>query len=143
VTASSGKPREVRDLLRQMVSYGVIGLGSAGLDALVFWLLISFASAQPQVANVAGVLCGIAMSFSLNRLFTFHVRDKVVVRFAVFFGVGLIGLALSAGILAVGLRLGLSAMTTKACSIVLVAAVQFVLNRSVTFRAVRAGAPHL
>lgn len=134
MTASPAGPLEARILLRQMLSYGAIGLGSAGLDALVFWMLLSFASAPPQLSNAVGVICGIVMSFSLNRLYTFRVHDKVARRFAAFFGIGLLGLGLSAAVLAVGLRFGLTAMEAKGLAIILVAALQFVLNRSVTFR---------
>jgi putative flippase GtrA len=93
-----------------------------------------------QLANAVGVCLGITLSFTLNRLFTFEARDETLRRFAIFFGVGMIGLALSAAILAAGTRLGFSAIVVKGCAVVLVAAVQFVLNRTITFRAKRATA---
>jgi putative flippase GtrA len=117
-----------------MLSYGVIGVLSASTDAGIFWLLITYAGLPPQLANVVGIGCGITMSFWLNRAFTFGVRDRALARFAIFWGVGLIGLALSALVLEVGLRLGYPAMNVKLFSVVVVAAAQFVLNRSITFR---------
>jgi putative flippase GtrA len=88
----------------------------------------------PQLANIVGISRGITLSFWLNRAFTFRVRDRTLARFAVFWGVGLTGLAPSAAILEAGLRLGFSAMNVKLVSVFAVAAVQFVLNRSITFR---------
>jgi len=121
-------------LVRQMFSYGVIGVLSASTDAAIFWLLITRVGLAPQAANVVGIGCGITMSFWLNRAFTFGVRDRALARFAVFWGVGLAGLALSALVLEVGLRLGYPAMNVKLFSVVIVAAAQFILNRSITFR---------
>jgi putative flippase GtrA len=132
VAASAGSGR--LELIRQVISYGLIGLASAGLDATVFWLLVSFTRSAPQLANAVGICCGITMSFSLNRRFTFDSHDQVLRRFALFAVIGLCGLALSAFILAVGLRMGYPAMTVKLFSVALVAAMQFVLNRTVTFR---------
>lgn len=131
--------RRIPPLVRQMLSYGVIGVLSASTDAVVFWLLITRASLAPQLANVVGIGCGITMSFWLNRAFTFGVRDRPLARFAVFWVVGLTGLALSALVLEVGLRFGYPAMNVKLLSVVVVAATQFVLNRSITFRIKDAG----
>jgi putative flippase GtrA len=123
-----------RNVVRQMLSYGVIGVGSATLDASVFWVLISLTSTPVQLANAAGVVTGVIASFVLNRRFTFRARNRILQRFVVFFGVGMVGLALSAGMLAAGMQLGFTAMGSKAGAILVAAAVQFVLNRSVTFR---------
>jgi putative flippase GtrA len=120
-------------LLRQVASYGVIGVTSAALDAGVFWLLVAQSQVPPQVANVVSVSCGITLSFSLNRVFTFDRRDHTISRFVVFALVGLVGIALSAAILAGGMHLGLAPLAAKGLSIVVVAAVQFTLNRQVTF----------
>lgn len=125
-------------LLRQAASYGVIGVTSAALDAGVFWLMVAHSQVPPQIANVVSVSCGITLSFSLNRVFTFDRRDHTILRFIVFALVGLVGLALSAAILAAGMHLGLGPLAAKGLSIVVVAAVQFTLNRQVTFSSRRA-----
>lgn len=125
-------------LLRQVASYGVIGVMSAALDAGVFWLIVAHSQVPPQVANVVSVSSGILLSFSLNRVFTFDRRDHTLSRFSVFALVGLVGLALSAAILAGGMHFGLGPLAAKGLSIVVVAAVQFILNREVTFSTRRA-----
>lgn len=118
-----------------MLSYGVIGVVSASLDATVFWLLVSFRETPPQVANAIGICCGITLSFLLNRAFTFRVRDRAGQRFATFLAVGLGGLVLSALVLQLGMQFGLRIMEAKLLSVALVAATQFILNRTITFRA--------
>ena len=125
-------------LFRQVASYGVIGVTSAALDAGIFWLIVAYSQVPPQVANIVSVSCGITLSFSLNRVFTFDRRDHTISRFTVFASVGLVGLALSAAILAAGMQLGLSPLAAKGLSIVVVAAVQFTLNRQVSFSKRRA-----
>lgn len=120
-------------LLRQVASYGVIGVTSAAFDAGVFWLIVAHSQVPPQAANVVSVSSGIMLSFSLNRVFTFDRRDHTMSRFIVFVLVGLVGLALSAAILAGGMHFGLRPIAAKGVSIVVVAAVQFTLNREVTF----------
>lgn len=121
-------------VVREILSYGVIGAISAGTDAAIFWQLTTRAVLAPQLANAVGVACGITLSFWLNRAFTFQVRDRALTRFATFWAVGLGGLALSAIILELGLALGLPAMQVKLVSILFVAGVQFALNRTITFR---------
>ncbi|PKQ20567.1 MAG: hypothetical protein CVT66_04450 [Actinobacteria bacterium HGW-Actinobacteria-6] len=129
--AASGR---LPSVAREVLSYGVIGVLSASTDAIIFWSLTTRFALDPQLANAAGVVCGITLSFWLNRAFTFRVRDRALARFATFWAVGLGGLALSALILQTGLSLGLPAMRVKLVSILIVASVQFALNRTITFR---------
>ncbi len=131
----NGSPSERGSVLfRQLFSYGVIGVVSALLDTTVFWVLTTRTVTPPQAANVVGISCGITLSFVLNRAFTFSARDRTLQRFAIFVAVGLCGMALSAAILAIGIRLGFALMPIKLFSVVVVAIVQFTLNRTITFR---------
>jgi len=131
-------PAESQSLVRQIVFYGAIGTLSASTDAAIFWVLSSQTNVPLQLANAIGIAVGITMSFWLNRAFTFRVSDKAMARFATFWAVGLTGLVLSAIILEVGLRAGFEPMRVKLVSVVIVAATQFVLNRTITFRQSRA-----
>lgn len=124
-----------RQLVRQALSYAVIGLCSASLDTLVFWALTTLAGVTPHIANVAGISIGMTVSFTLNRVFTFSVLDRTVTRFATFVAVGITGMGISAVIMELGIRLELPLMTVKLLSVVVVALVQFLANRSITFRA--------
>lgn len=121
-------------LLRQMLSYGVIGLISSGTDALLFALFVYVFHWFSLAANLVSVSVGITISFFLNRKYTFKISDHIKRRYIVFFGVGMIGLCISEIILWGGHVLAVNAMVTKLCSIVLVSIVQFVLNKLISFK---------
>ena len=127
---SSGR---VALLVRQAASYGAIGVLSAGLDAALFQLLTAALGWRPWLANPVSVHLGILTSFLLNRRFTFARRDRTARRLLRFYAVGLLGLALSQAVLWAGLALGLAPLAAKLPGICLAAAVQFGLNRRVTF----------
>jgi len=120
-------------LIRQIVFYGIIGGGSAFLDYILFMLLYKYLGMNEYLANCISVHAGIATSFLLNRSFTFKKTDKLLFRAASFYLTGLFGLLLSQGLLWLGGVLSLSVMLAKFISIFFVAAVQFVINKLITF----------
>lgn len=86
-------------------------------------------------ANVIGVHCGTFASFFLNRQFNFKVKDKTLLRFISFYIVGLIGLAISSGLLVVLVeKMKLNELVSKAFTIIAVALIQFILNKYISFR---------
>jgi putative flippase GtrA len=123
-----------RDLIRNLVLYGLIGSFAAGVDTLLFHLLVYRLGWVDLVANVLTVAVGITISFFLNRRFNFKVMDRTGRRYAAFFSVGLIGLGLSELILLVGRLLEAEPLAVKIVSVFIVAIVQFTLNKTVSFR---------
>ncbi len=121
-------------LLRQVLIYGIIGGVSAGLDYLVFILLFETAGMNELLANVFSVHAGIALSFILNRCYNFKKTDRVAYRAVSFYITGLAGLALSELLLWGGGQMLLPINIVKLASIFIVAAVQFLINRSVAFK---------
>jgi putative flippase GtrA len=91
-----------KQLLRQVILYGIIGGASASLDYLLFSLMYVVININELIANVFSVHAGIAMSFFLNSKFNFKKTDKVLFRAGAFYLTGLFGLALSGGMLWVG-----------------------------------------
>ena len=80
-------------------------------------------------------MIGIFTSFTLNRTVNFKVTDKVAVRFGLFFVIGMFGLALSNAILWVGIdTYHFSETLTKLVSIFVVAFIQFLFNKFITFK---------
>ena len=74
-------------------------------------------------------------SFLLNRTFNFKVKDKVTQRFLSFYIVGLIGLGISEGLLYLMVNIGdCSELFSKLISVIVVALVQFILNKYITFK---------
>lgn len=127
-------------LFRQLVSYGIIGIMCSGVDTVLFALFTYVLHGNDLVSNFISVSIGITMSFFLNRRFTFKVSDHAARRYAMFFAVGMCGLALSEGMLVLAASIGMEAIVMKVISIFVVAAFQFVLNKLVSFRPDRARA---
>lgn len=121
-------------LFKQLFSYGIIGAFSSGIDALLFHFLVYKLEVYSVLANVFSVIVGILISFLLNSHFTFKVKNKILIRFVSFFAVGLFGLLLSTGIIALGEKMEWDIFITKIISIFIVAIIQFILNKFVSFR---------
>jgi putative flippase GtrA len=84
---------------------------------------------------VISVHCGIFTSFFLNRQFTFKVKNKTLFRFISFYVIGLIGLAISSGLLFFLVeKIGLNELASKALTVIVVALIQFLLNKYISFR---------
>ena len=123
-----------KKLIRQVLMYGIIGGGSAFLDYSLFTLLYVVVGINELIANIFSVHAGIAMSFTLNSRYNFKKTDRVFFRACAFYLTGLFGLALSGGMLWGGGAMGFPILLVKFVSIFVVAAVQFTINKLVTFR---------
>lgn len=127
-------PKQFFGLFKQLFLYGIIGLFSSAIDALFFHFLIYRVHIYSVIANIFSVTLGILISFFLNLNFNFKVKDKILLRFCLFFAVGLFGLLLSTGIITLGEKSHWDIFITKVGSIFIVAAVQFILNKLISFR---------
>ena len=127
--------RELYNRFRNLILYGIIGACCAALDfgiytALCYWDVMPY-----LVANIISIHVGIFTSFVLNRSINFKVKDKVTMRFLSFYAVGLTGLGISELMLYLMVTVGgLNQVLCKLLSIVVVALVQFMLNKYITFR---------
>ncbi len=120
---------------RNLILYGIIGGFCAGLDFFVYSVLCQFEVMLYLWANVISIHCGIFCSFFLNRSFNFKVKDRATQRFLSFYAVGLTGLAISEGMLYLMVTMvGWNELFCKLISIVVVALIQFILNKYITFR---------
>jgi putative flippase GtrA len=119
---------------RNFILYSAIGVSGATLDFVLFEILF-WAGSSMQIANFISVSAGIINNFFLNARLNFRVSDRLIRRFAAFYAVGMVGLALSAAILELGVGwLGFSARVAKASSIVIVVVTQYSLNKVLAFR---------
>ncbi len=125
------------DLLKKyknFVIYSVIGASGAGLDYLIFLLLVLPLGVDKFLANGISVSAGIINNFLLNVFFNFRTRDRLFRRFAMFFGVGMLGLILSWVLLWLGIDvLGMNVPLVKLGSIFLVVLLQYNLNKIFAF----------
>ncbi len=119
---------------KNLILYAVIGAISASIDFGVYSLLTHI-PLDYLLANVVSVHCGILCSFILNREFNFKVKDKVGHRFVRFYLIGLLGLAISSGLLYFTVNLcQMDSKPAKLGTIIIVALIQFVLNKFITFK---------
>ena len=120
---------------KQLIKYGIIGCFCAGLDFIIYWLLVQIVTMPYLFANVISVHCGILTSFFLNRHFTFKVKNKTLLRFISFYVVGITGLAISSGLLVIFIeKIGLNELISKALTVIVVAIIQFMLNKYISFK---------
>lgn len=120
---------------RTLILYALIGGFCSALDFAVFTLLCHFGWLPYLWANVISIHCGIFCSFFLNRGYNFRVKDQVFRRFLSFYAVGLIGLGISELMLYLMVDIAhWNEIVCKLLSIVVVALVQYVLNRFITFK---------
>ena len=121
--------------LRQLVLYAICG-GSGVLTDLTLYAALVHYDVNYQIANAAGYATGTLASFVLNRHFTFQVYDKALRRLALFFGTAVIGYLVSSGLLWILVSAqGYPPLPSKIATLAVVLALQFTLNRAVTFRA--------
>lgn len=120
---------------RELVIYCMIGCTGATLDFLVYAALTSLVGLHYQLANFIGVTFGIVNNFIWNYYFNFKVHNHFFLRLASFYGVGMVGCALSAGCLWLFIeQLALNTLIAKLGTIFFVTILQFCLNKFITFR---------
>lgn len=117
----------------QFLLYCLFGGLGVCTDYAVFYMLVSI-DIWYQYANLLGYLAGALTSFSFNRVFTFALRDRVLQRLAMFLMVACTGFFASALLLWVLVDKGqCDARLAKLLTLPLVVALQFSLNRRITF----------
>ena len=130
---------------KRFVKFAVVGAIGAGVDFLVYNLLIFFAGLAPLQANPFSVFAAICSNFTFNRFWSFpESRQRPLIpQFARYLAINLIGLGLNQLILTLVLRyvmppLGigfpLDANLSKAFAICVVLFWNFVVNRLTTYR---------
>jgi len=120
---------------RNLILYGIIGGFCAALDFAIYTVFCHFAILPYLWANVISVHVGIFTSFVLNRQLNFKIKDKTPQRFLSFYLVGLTGLGISSLMLYLMVDVaGWNEIVCKLFTIVVVALVQFLLNKYITFK---------
>lgn len=114
--------------------YAAIGLTGVLLDYCAFLLLFNVVDAHEQVANAVSTTAGITNNFVLNAAFNFRGRDRLPVRFARFYAVGIAGILLTSAALRVFSGVvGIDPNLVKVLSMPVVLVVQYTLNKKWSF----------
>jgi putative flippase GtrA len=120
---------------KQLILYLIIGGFCASLDYIFFAFFIKFFNFGYLFANTISINIGIITSFILNRHYNFKMKDRVFIRFLTFYLIGLLGLVISSGILVVMIEwLSYNEYVSKMFSLVVIAIIQFLLNKFITFK---------
>lgn len=121
-------------LVRELFLYGVIGGSTAALDVVLFKVFHTV-GIPLLVANFMSVSTAVGTSFILNAKYNFKKTDNLHKRGAKFFSIGYFGWFVQSIILWVGVdHLGFRDIYVKVFAVFVAAAIQYVLNKFLTFR---------
>jgi putative flippase GtrA len=119
VTDVAGLASRALDALRaiapQLWRYTAVSAFALGLDFAVF-LALNSAIGHPTLSGVAGYACGIVLHYQLSRQFVFATAGSAKSahrRFVEFVGSGLVGLAVTAVVIAAATGVGVSPIVAK------------------------------
>ncbi len=72
-----GAKTEMSGVISQSLRFGAVGLVNTAIGLLAIYAVIFFFNAGPAVANAIGYTIGLAVSFVLNRIWTFGDNSSV------------------------------------------------------------------
>ena len=125
--------------MQQFLLYCLCGGIGVSSDYAVFYVAVT-AGVWYQGANLFGYVAGTLVSFALNRVLTFGMRDRVMQRLAMFLGVASVGFGASALMLWLLVQqLQVDPRLAKLLTLPMVVVLQFTLNRRLTFNAAQRG----
>jgi putative flippase GtrA len=120
--------------LIHIIYYGMFGCVSAIVDILIFKLICSI-TPHYLLANLISYSSGSIVSFTLNRSYTFKVKNKIVKRIILFYtasGLGFLASSITIFILVNNLKL--IPLYAKLISVIIVFIIQFSFNKLITFK---------
>lgn len=145
--------------VQELVKYGIVGIIGLIIDMGIYYLLVpKFGVHYPFSYLISGLLDGnmsirmidilisniisqtlaVINNFILNSYFTFKVTDRKFKRFLSFVSIAIGGMCISSMLLTLFIGVwGLNEMLAKAISIVIVAMIQFIINKFFTFKTSR------
>lgn len=65
-------------LIRQSLRFGAVGLVNTAIGLIAIYAVIFFFNTNPAIANAIGYAIGLAVSFALNRFWTFDDAQSIV-----------------------------------------------------------------
>lgn len=138
----------------EFIKYGIVGVIGLFIEFTIFYILttkldihypiskylstiikVKINIINTDISHIISSVVAIINNFILNSIFTFKVTDKKLKRFFTFVSIALIGLVLSTTILTLFIEyLRMDQMIAKALSVLIVAMLQFLINKFFTFK---------
>ena len=122
-------------LTTQALRYGATGIANTGFGAGVIFALYYLADASVFVANILGYGAGLALSYGLNRAWTFQDRKAARMSSLRFLAVMGVGFLANLSVIEAALGAGLSYPIAQTLGILTYAVIGFFGSRWVVFRA--------
>lgn len=117
-----------------LVLYAVFGLLAAVLDYSIFFVLSRFIGICPEIASLAGNICGFFFTFSGNTFYNFKKSSHLLFRFVSYLCIAAGGMTLST-LLIHNIKDLVNVYLLKAVLVLFVIPViQFILNKTITYR---------
>jgi len=117
-----------------LLKYLVIGGLASAIDLLLFLALYNLADTSELIAHSISVPAAVIFSFTVNARHNFKTVDHPTLRFMSFVVVCAIGFAAGYGVVLAAQHIEIGANAGKIASLPIVFAVQYLLNKNVTFR---------
>lgn len=118
--------------LKNLFLYGIIGGVGAVIELAVFSILV-YIGIMAEASNVAAMLCGFCFTFAMNTFFNFKKCTHLIKRFISYGTICLFGILFSSTCIYF-LKGIVNLYLLKCILICVVAMVQFVLNKKITYR---------
>lgn len=121
-------------LLRNLILYGIFGVGGAVIEYVFFWLFtMNTIFAYPEISNVIAAIAGFTFTFTMNTFVNFQKRDKIFKRLLSYGSVCAMGILFSTLMIYI-LKPFLNLYFLKFILMVVVSIVQFMLNKYFTYK---------
>jgi putative flippase GtrA len=120
---------------KKIIKFLISGFLAAGMEYGVFLILFQLLSLEVLLSNSVSFLCGLIVSFSLNRAWVFNSRENGKKQFAAYFTLALVNLAISNVLVwAMVHQLYVSAFVAKFLCMGLIATWNYVIFGKLIFR---------
>lgn len=118
--------------LKNLIMYGIIGIGGAIVEYSVFSLLM-LTGLIPEISNIIGAVLGFAFTFNMNTFFNFKKSNKILKRLLYYGLICFFGMVFSTYMIYL-FKNSINIYMLKAFLLIFLAIIQFLLNKFITYK---------
>lgn len=127
--------RRLLERYPRFLSYLAIGGSAAVIDLLAFVVLFNFLGLSAIVSNIFSVSIATIESYTLNALYNFKIRNKLLFRFSSFVAITMLGMLLGSTLIYLLHNVQqIDGNLAKIAAMPPVVIIQFLLNKHISFR---------